>query len=187
MDTIMEATAQVLERGGSDSFTTNHIAVRSGFSIGTLYRYFPHKKAILRAMVESELQRQDQQVREILAPENAASADRIMELVVGVVMDPFISYGRARKSMVMGLIQEADLVAKTNAANMQMMRLVQLRLFEIDPERYREPTDLSCRMLIGTMLGNIRTTLFMDKDYLHEPAFREELVALVKHIVAAKT
>ena len=186
MDTIMEATAQVLERSGNDNFTTNHIAVRSGFSIGTLYRYFPHKKAILRAMVEAALQRQEQKMREILAPEGAASADEIIELVVGVVMEPFVSRSRVRKRMLMGLISEADLVAKTNMANMQMMRLVQQRLAEIDPNRYREPTDLSCRMLIGTMLGNIRTTLFIDDEYLHEPAFKQELVELVTHIVAAK-
>ncbi|MEM9470388.1 MAG: helix-turn-helix domain-containing protein [Pseudomonadota bacterium] len=182
----MEATAQVLERGGNDNFTTNHIAVRAGFSIGTLYRYFPHKKAILRAMVESTLQRQDHRMREILAPDRAASADEIIELVVGLMMEPFVSRSRVRKRMLMGLINEADLVAKANTANMQMMRLVQQRLVEIDPQRFREPTDLSCRMLLGTMLGNMRTTLFIDEEHLHEPAFRQELVGLFKHVVAAK-
>lgn len=52
---IVEAAAQILERGGSDALTTNDVAERAGVSIGTLYQYFPDKQAILIAAARREL------------------------------------------------------------------------------------------------------------------------------------
>jgi AcrR family transcriptional regulator len=53
--TIYEAAAQILQREGEANFTTNRIAERAGFSIGTVYQYFPNKDAILLAIAEREL------------------------------------------------------------------------------------------------------------------------------------
>jgi len=47
---ILEGAAQVLERHGSDGFTTNAIAERAGVSIGTLYQYYPDKNAVAAAL-----------------------------------------------------------------------------------------------------------------------------------------
>jgi AcrR family transcriptional regulator len=48
-EAIVEAAAQILERGGADALNTNDVAERAGVSIGTLYQYFPDKLAILLA------------------------------------------------------------------------------------------------------------------------------------------
>ena len=53
---ILEATAQILEAGGLEAFTTNAVAERAGVSIGTLYQYFSDKRAILLALAEQEVQ-----------------------------------------------------------------------------------------------------------------------------------
>jgi len=47
---ILEGAAQVLERHGTDGFTTNAIAKRAGVSIGTLYQYYPDKNAVAAAL-----------------------------------------------------------------------------------------------------------------------------------------
>ncbi len=54
MDAILEAAALVLEAGGFESYTTNHIAERAGVSIGSLYQYFPNKDAVTVALIERE-------------------------------------------------------------------------------------------------------------------------------------
>jgi AcrR family transcriptional regulator len=52
IDTIFEATIQVLLANGLDRTTTIQIAERAGVSVGSLYQYFPNKHALLAAVVK---------------------------------------------------------------------------------------------------------------------------------------
>ena len=52
IDTIFEATIQVLLVNGLDRITTIQIAERAGVSVGSLYQYFPNKRALLAAVVK---------------------------------------------------------------------------------------------------------------------------------------
>jgi AcrR family transcriptional regulator len=47
VDAILLATAQLLRTDGPARLTTNRIAERAGVSIGSLYQYFPNKRAVL--------------------------------------------------------------------------------------------------------------------------------------------
>jgi AcrR family transcriptional regulator len=57
IETIFQATAQIVESEGEAGLTTNKVAKKAGFSIGTLYQYFPSKEAILLAMINRDPQR----------------------------------------------------------------------------------------------------------------------------------
>lgn len=52
VDAILTAAFQLLEAGGIDQLTTNHVAERAGVSIGTVYQYFADKQAILGALAQ---------------------------------------------------------------------------------------------------------------------------------------
>lgn len=54
VDAILTAATYVLGERGFAGATTNRIAVRAGVNVGTLYRYFPSKDALLGALVERE-------------------------------------------------------------------------------------------------------------------------------------
>jgi len=47
INNILEASKRVLLSEGYEKFTTNRVAAASGFNIGTIYRYFPDKEAII--------------------------------------------------------------------------------------------------------------------------------------------
>jgi AcrR family transcriptional regulator len=53
---IVEAAARVFEERGYAEATTNGIAERAGFSIGSLYQYFPNKESILAVLLEQHTQ-----------------------------------------------------------------------------------------------------------------------------------
>ena len=52
IEAILDAAEAVLAAGDPSAFTTNAIAARAGISIGTLYQFFPHKEAIISALVD---------------------------------------------------------------------------------------------------------------------------------------
>lgn len=55
LDTIFEATIQVLVTDGPRRLTTTRVAQRAGVSVGTMYQYFPHKQALFYALNERYL------------------------------------------------------------------------------------------------------------------------------------
>jgi AcrR family transcriptional regulator len=52
VDSIFEATIQVLLARGLDTITTTQIAERAGVGVGSIYQYFPNKNALLAAVVQ---------------------------------------------------------------------------------------------------------------------------------------
>lgn len=55
VEAIFEATIQVLLVEGALGLTTTRVAERAGVSVGTLYQYFPHKQAMLHAVLKRHL------------------------------------------------------------------------------------------------------------------------------------
>jgi AcrR family transcriptional regulator len=68
---IREAARQLLDRGDAEAITTQHIADRAGVSIGSLYRYFPNKDAVIAAIYDEEVAS--------FAVENAEALERIRD------------------------------------------------------------------------------------------------------------
>ena len=55
VEAILEATIQILLKGGAPQLTTTRVAERTGVSVGTIYQYFPHKQALLYAVLQQHL------------------------------------------------------------------------------------------------------------------------------------
>jgi AcrR family transcriptional regulator len=87
VDAILTAGARVLASKGWDGFTTNAVAAKAGVSIGSLYEYFPDKRAICDAILDAHLTRAEHIAAEGLAhlPAGAPVRDAIGALVSGFV------------------------------------------------------------------------------------------------------
>lgn len=81
-DAILGGCARVLERGGYESLTTNHVAVAAGVGIGTLYDFFPNREAIVVALAEQRLERLADEVRAGLAEAEELDAYEAIELLI---------------------------------------------------------------------------------------------------------
>jgi AcrR family transcriptional regulator len=79
MQSVREATIELLHRVGPEEITTVKIAERAGISIGSLYRYYPNKEAILTDIYDEELSRLDRRLRARMRPDS--SNDRLEDLI----------------------------------------------------------------------------------------------------------
>jgi len=86
MKTMLDAVTVVLKRYGPDGVTTNRISEVAGFSIGSLYHYFPDKQAIYRALHERHVDEVRGAIMNALAASGSGSLeDFTRALVEGLV------------------------------------------------------------------------------------------------------
>ncbi|MDR5773936.1 MULTISPECIES: TetR/AcrR family transcriptional regulator [unclassified Caballeronia] len=92
VDAIFDATIQVLLADGLQRLTTIRVAERAGVSIGTLYQYFPHKQALLFAVLERHLGR----VGDVLQQAAESVHGESLATMVSTVVEAFVRAKTAR-------------------------------------------------------------------------------------------
>lgn len=81
MNAVLDAVPRVIRREGVDAITTNRIAEAAGVSIGSLYQYFPDKKAIFSALHERHVEDVHRVIERALA-ERAGTLDGFTRTLV---------------------------------------------------------------------------------------------------------
>jgi AcrR family transcriptional regulator len=97
METLYEATAQIVEQEGLEALSTNKIAAKAGFSIGTLYQYFPTKEAVLAAIIDRERSRVRQGLHDLLT-DAQTRAQPLQEVLRSYIRHLIEGFGSGRGS-----------------------------------------------------------------------------------------
>lgn len=105
MDAILEAAFQLLEAGGGEALTTNHIARRAGVSVGTLYQYFGGKQAILTALAQRRAEAARDRVAELVI---ARPEIGVMRAIVRTLATAFEGSPATRRALLDALRLEGD-------------------------------------------------------------------------------
>lgn len=80
--TLLDSAAAVIAEMGYERLTTAMVAERAGASIGTVYRYFPDRIAVLQSLAARNAERMMGQVAaELVAGRHASAADAVVALV----------------------------------------------------------------------------------------------------------
>lgn len=82
VDTIFEASIQVLLSDGLVRLTTTRVAERAGVSVGTMYQYFPHKQALIHALNERYLQVLADRIEDACRKQHGAPVAQMVESLV---------------------------------------------------------------------------------------------------------
>lgn len=82
VDTIFEATIQVLISDGPRRLTTTRVAARAGVSVGSMYQYFPHKQALFYALNERYLLSLGERIEAACAAQHGATIVQMIEALV---------------------------------------------------------------------------------------------------------
>jgi AcrR family transcriptional regulator len=87
VEAILDAVIRILKRRGFEAVTTNRIAEVAGVSIGSLYQYFPDKRAIFAALHRRHIEQIDRRIQTTLVEHAASSLDDLIRALVDAMID----------------------------------------------------------------------------------------------------
>jgi AcrR family transcriptional regulator len=86
VDDVLEATARVLVARGYDALQLREVAEVAGVSPGSLYQYFPHREALVTALLERQSEREVAFLEERLAALAPTSIADVLEQSIASVL-----------------------------------------------------------------------------------------------------
>jgi AcrR family transcriptional regulator len=176
VDAVLEAAAQLLERDGEAGFNTNAVAERAGVSIGTLYRYFPDKRAILLALARREMAAHNALVAERAGSdvaEDGLAPDRAM---IRAFLHAFGGRAQARRSAIATLLAHAD-PAELAAGHAPVQATLR-------DAQGRPLTPVQAFVVTRAVHGAMRAAVMEGADFLQSREFEDELVRLGRAYLA---
>lgn len=82
VESVLDAVVRILKREGVKAVTTNRVAEVAGVSIGSVYQYFPDKRAIFVALHERHIKQIDLLVESKLFEHAESSLDDLIRAMV---------------------------------------------------------------------------------------------------------
>jgi AcrR family transcriptional regulator len=193
VETLFSATAQIVEAEGAQALTTNKIAAKAGFSIGTLYQYFPSKEAIVQAMVERERAHLMQVLDQLLTQAQESVRDprevlhdymqlMVLHLGTGRTDHAMGAVPRRLRGAMVRLAWQMDDYEHSSKAVREFSERVALYLNHA--ARSHPHLKLSCPparlfVIMRAVLGVIRSASLEKSPLLGSPEFEAELMHLV--------
>jgi AcrR family transcriptional regulator len=87
VDAILQAVLRIAKREGLGGLTTNRIAEVAGVSIGSVYQYFPDKRAIFVALHERHIEEIDRILGAALVAHAASPLEKLIRALVDAMVD----------------------------------------------------------------------------------------------------
>ena len=184
IDTLFEAATRILASEGEAGFTTNRIAERAGFSIGTLYQYFPSKEAIVVALVRRH---RDRVLRELdVMLDRCVAGDYGVEDALRMYLRHIVdAFGRGQKAqrLLARLGWQLDAPAAIVAAMDDGAERIRSALARIDDPELPVPDEPTLYMLTRAVIGAVRSAAVEESAMLDDPRFEEALFRMVWGLV----
>jgi AcrR family transcriptional regulator len=87
VEAVLDAVVRILKRRGVEAVTTNRVAEVAGVSIGSVYQYFPDKRAIFAALHERHIREIDRLVESKLMEHAESPLDTLMRAMIEAMID----------------------------------------------------------------------------------------------------
>ncbi|WP_400998142.1 TetR family transcriptional regulator [Agromyces sp. GXQ0307] len=87
LDALLDAAAEIVDELGFERLTTQMVAERAGASIGTVYRYFPDRVAVLHALRERSVRRFRERLAEAVDGAELAAWWDVVDVALDVCVD----------------------------------------------------------------------------------------------------
>ncbi len=173
IEAIHTATIQVLLVDGVGRLATTRVAERAGVSVGTMYQYYPHKQALLFAIVERQL--------ELIVTAMLGAVERLEGHDLQTVSDGLAMAWLDAKMAdlvssraIYGIAAEFDLSELMNRAKNLMVGAISPLLRAVPNARFADP-DVTAFMLAALLGGTVRVVMEAGSSENDLELLRQEL------------
>lgn len=150
VERILDAATHVFAEVGYEAATTEGIAARAGTSIGSLYQFFPNKKALFDAIGKTYLA----QTQELFEDLMSRPLDRPWTAIVDDAIDAFWDLDRkslAFRAVWTNMLQSGEFFARGEAMNVTMAARTAEVLSFFAPKLPREKVELAATVIVEAM------------------------------------
>lgn len=173
IEAIHIATIQVLLAGGVGRLTTTRVAERAGVSVGTMYQYYPHKQALLFALVERQFDLIESAMRDAAERLMGCGLKAIAEGLATAWLDAKMADMVASRA-IYGIAAEFDLSELMNRAATCMTQMIE-SLLAVAPDADFADRASVAFMLAALLGGSVRVVMEADASEDNFACLRREL------------
>ncbi|MCF6319894.1 MAG: TetR/AcrR family transcriptional regulator [Proteobacteria bacterium] len=184
VESILNATTQLLLAEGMKSLTTNHIAKLANVNIASLYQYFPDKESIVAKLIQRhvdvEIKRISAVMTQITQKEGAKGGGLMREENIRLIIKEFVDIHLENLELTQLLHMQVSHVACRRVLLNATQFFTNLIQNMLDTEEHFKHKDNSIRAYIIThsIDSLIQNTLIEQPDLFVQPVFLDELVSL---------
>jgi AcrR family transcriptional regulator len=154
---IHTATIQVLLADGATRLTTTRVAERAGVSIGTMYQYYPHKQALLFAILERQLETVESTMLAVVERLAGYDLETIAHELANAWLDAKTANIDASRA-IYGIAAEFDIAALMAGASRRLQQAIE-RLLASASDGPLADLDAAAFMLVALLGGSVRAVM----------------------------
>jgi AcrR family transcriptional regulator len=174
---MLDACAEILDESGYDGLSTTKVAQRADVAIGSIYQFFPDKKAIAQELAFRNLERFGERVAEALAEGGFSH----WHDAVGTVIDIFVDMHRrvpGFRVLRFGDIADTRLLdgrEENNAVVAERLRVLLVEAFGVN-----DTPDLACVLAVAVEAADAVLKLAFRDVRDGDPALLAEVERLIR-------
>jgi len=174
---ILDAAAQILQSEGEAHFNTNRVAEKAGFSIGTLYQYFPNKNSIIEAIAERERIAIEMSIQRALLEGWPHTIEEFLRIIIRQIINAFGRRQKLRRFIIIQMIR-LDLFMPVLKEVDRISEIVSVLLQKNQSDDYLPLSKTRLFILTRSIMGVIRAAIIENNTALGAQEFEDELVML---------
>jgi AcrR family transcriptional regulator len=156
---------------------------RAGVSVGTLYQYFPNKRALLQAALKRHLDEVTNAVERVCREQNGNTLDQMATAVITAFLNAKMQDAKTSVALY-SVSSDVDGAKMAQQAGLRANKAIIAMLASASEPFTKEP-QLLAEMLLGAMGGVSRRLLESDAPEKQFNALRNELIFVVKSSLQA--
>lgn len=176
VEAILSATTHILTENGYDQLTTNRVAERAGVSIGSLYQYFPNKKALIFALAEHHANAMVQLAQHHLEELSDRTIPEVLRQIVKAALAAHAVNPKLHR-VLHEQISHSEVIQRLDEAKTE--RLLRLFLSQRSDQLQPKNLELAVFMVERTIRALIHGAMIDRPELLKTEEFEQELMRML--------